>query len=40
VAGTSFGSDLALGFGPSGEAIAAWVQGTLAPSVFGAVYRG
>ncbi len=36
---TNLASDLALAFGPTGEALAAWTQGTLAPSIDGAVYR-
>jgi hypothetical protein len=39
VSNTSFGSDLALAFGPGRAAIAAWIQGSLAPSLYGAVYR-
>ncbi len=36
---TSLASDLALAFGPAGEALAAWTQGTIAPTVDAAVYR-
>ena len=39
VSGTRFASDVVLGFGPNGRAVAAWSQGTLAPEVVGAVYR-
>jgi hypothetical protein len=39
VSSTNFAADLALGFAPSGFAIAAWSQGTLAPDVIGTVYR-
>jgi hypothetical protein len=39
VSGTNFAADLALDFGPAGQALAAWTQGTLAQSVIGAIYR-
>jgi hypothetical protein len=35
---TGLDSDLALAFGPRGGALAAWTQGTLAPSVFARAY--
>lgn len=34
-----YAADLALAFGPKGEAIAAWTQGTLFPDLLGATYR-
>jgi hypothetical protein len=37
---TEFGNDLTLAFGPAHEAIAAWTQGTLNPSVVGAAFQG
>jgi hypothetical protein len=40
VSSTSYASDLALAAGTSHSAIAAWTQGTLAPDVVGAVFRG
>ena len=40
VSSTSFAANLALAFGGSGTALAAWTQGTLAPDVVGAVFRG
>jgi hypothetical protein len=36
---TNLAANLALAFGPGGEALAAWTQATLAPAVVGAVYR-
>ena len=39
VSSTSFASNLALAFGPSRTALAAWTQGTFAPDVVGAVFR-
>ncbi len=36
---TVYAADLAISFGPAHEAIAAWTQGTLAPSVVGVAYR-
>ena len=39
VSSTTFAANLALTFGPAGEAVAAWSQGTLAPDVVGAVFR-
>lgn len=39
VSATNYAANLALAFGPSNVAIAAWSQGTLAPDVVGAVYR-
>jgi hypothetical protein len=36
---TIYAADLALAFGSTDTAIAAWTQGTLAPSVVGAAYR-
>jgi hypothetical protein len=38
VSATTFATDLSLAFGPSGQALAAWTQGTLAQAVMGAVY--
>jgi hypothetical protein len=38
VSSTDFAADLTLGFGPAGDALASWSQGTLAPDVIGAVY--
>ena len=40
VSSTSFASGLALAFGGAHTALAAWTQGTLAPDVVGAVFRG
>jgi hypothetical protein len=37
VSSTNLAADLALAFGPRGEALAAWTQGTLASSVMGAL---
>jgi len=37
---THFAADLALAFGSAHEALAAWTQGTLNPSVVGAVFAG
>jgi hypothetical protein len=37
---TSYASDLAVSFGPKHEALAAWTQGTFAPSVVAAAYHG
>jgi hypothetical protein len=39
VSATNYAANLALTFGPSNAAIAAWSQGTFAPDVVGAVYR-
>jgi hypothetical protein len=39
VSNTHFAYDLTLQFGPSGSALAAWSQGTLAPEVVGATFR-
>jgi hypothetical protein len=39
VSRTNYAADLALAFGPAGEALAVWTQGTLAESVIGAVDR-
>ena len=39
VSSTDFATNLALMFGSSRSALAAWTQGTLAPDVVGAVYR-
>jgi len=36
---TSLASDLSLAFGPTGEALAVWTQGIVAPTLQGAVYR-
>jgi hypothetical protein len=38
VSGTSYAADLALAFGPTGQALAAWTQGTFAPDLVGAAY--
>jgi hypothetical protein len=40
VSGTTFAAALTLSFGPAGRALAAWTQGTFAPDVVGAAYRG
>jgi hypothetical protein len=40
VSSTAYASGLTLAFGPSRTALAAWIQGTLAPDVVGAVFRG
>lgn len=40
VSSTSFAANLALAFGPGRTALAAWTQGTLAPDVVGAVFKG
>lgn len=40
VSDTSYASGLALAFGGSRSALAAWTQGTLAPDVVGAAFRG
>jgi hypothetical protein len=40
VSATSYASGLALAFGSSRNAVAAWTQGTLSPDVVGAVFRG
>jgi hypothetical protein len=40
VSPTNYAANLALTFGPAGAAVAAWSQGTLAPDVVGAMYRG
>jgi hypothetical protein len=37
---TTYALDLAVSFGPRHEGLAAWTQGTLAPSVVGAAYHG
>jgi hypothetical protein len=37
---TTFALDLTVGFGPGRQALAAWTQGTLNPSVVGAAYSG
>jgi hypothetical protein len=37
---TTYASDLAVSFGPKHEALAAWTQGTFAPSVVAAAYHG
>jgi hypothetical protein len=37
---TSYALDLAVSFGPKQEGLAAWTQGTLAPSVVAAAYHG
>lgn len=39
VSETGLATDLTLGFGPTGTALAVWSEGTLAPQVLGAVYR-
>jgi hypothetical protein len=39
VSATGFGADLALAFGPAGQALAVWTQGTLVQSVIGASFR-
>jgi hypothetical protein len=39
VSATNYADNLALTFGPSNAALAAWSQGTFAPDVVGAVYR-
>jgi hypothetical protein len=39
VSRTGFAADLTLGFGPIGQALAVWTQGTLAQTLTGAVYR-
>ncbi len=39
VSATNYAANLALTFGPTNMAIAAWSQGTFAPDVVGAVYR-
>lgn len=39
ISGTNLASDLTLAFGPVGEALAVWTQGTVAPALEGAVYR-
>ncbi len=39
VSGTGLDDGLALGFGPTGTALAVWSEGTSAPEVFGAVYK-
>jgi hypothetical protein len=39
VSRTNYASDLTLAFGPGRDALAAWTQGTLAPSVVGATFR-
>jgi len=36
---TAYAFDLTVGFGPGRDALAAWTQGTLHPSVVGAAYR-
>jgi hypothetical protein len=38
VSATSYAADVSLAFGPRGQALATWTQGTLAQSVVGAVY--
>jgi hypothetical protein len=38
VSATSYATDLTLASGPRGRAVAAWVQGTLSPSVMGTLY--
>jgi hypothetical protein len=38
VSSTNFATDLTLGFGPLGKALAVWTQGTLQQTVMGAVY--
>ncbi len=38
VSATHYAADLTLGFAPTGDAIAVWSQGTLAPDVMGAAY--
>jgi hypothetical protein len=40
VSSTSYADNLVLAFGPPKSALAAWSQGTFAPEVVGAVYRG
>lgn len=41
VSATNYAADLVIAFAPGGlEALAAWTQGTLAPDVVGAVWRG
>jgi hypothetical protein len=40
VSNTSYASGLAFAFGPTRTALASWTQGTLAPDVVGAVFRG
>lgn len=40
VSHTRFASDLTLAFAPGGSAFAVWSQGTLAPDLLGAFYRG
>jgi len=39
VSAANYAADVTLAFSPSGGALAAWTQGTLNPSVMGAVYR-
>jgi hypothetical protein len=39
VSQTNYASDLTLAFGPGRNALAAWTQGTLAPSLVGATFR-
>jgi hypothetical protein len=39
VSHTSFAADLTLGFGPKGDALAVWSQGTLSPEIVGAAYK-
>jgi hypothetical protein len=38
VSSTNFATDLTLGFGPTGQALAVWTQGTLQQTLMGAVY--
>jgi hypothetical protein len=38
VSSTNFATDLTLGFGPIGQALAVWTQGTLQQTLMGAVY--
>jgi len=40
VSSTNLAADVTLAFGPRGEALAAWTQGTLASSLMGALRRG
>lgn len=40
LSGTRFAADLAVAFGSAHEAVATWTQGTLNPSVVGAVFDG
>jgi hypothetical protein len=39
VSATPYAADITMGFGATGDALAAWSQGTVAPDVMGAIYR-